>query len=586
MADTRGTLAENQALLADNVSGDITPQVVRDFLVSVYPDAENVMNHGAAGDGVADDQPEIAAAITAAGTGGVVYFPPGTYLLTTAGLDITTNNTTLILDPGATVKANVDDQMLRVDATGVSVIGGVWDGDNKQTSGQRIIIFVSNADDGLVQNTVIKNAGYRGLEANGASNVIFRNNRVSTTVGTSIYFTATSTAHARNILIEGNYIATGSGHGIQGHSTNAGFDVSRAIIVTNHIELNANEWGIEYGAFSGDVPSGAVISNNTIKALVAFSGGISSAGVNNISVTGNVIDSNGFDAGIALIEITTTNKAVVDGNVVIGTSTGTEGIRVNGGQTGAGGSSAIIISNNVVDGFPNNSTNEGGIRIDTTNPVDLKRVIVESNILLYPVANAGTAYPGIFIRSNNASNNTTDIIVRDNILFGNGDTAVRGIVLSEAGGTVDRVYIKENHLLDLDEGIRRTSAITGLHLLGNIFSGVTTEYSGTVPTDEIRRDIKQPKVQAFADNDLTPSVLGGELFKTANTTLTTITDLDDMVNGDVVRIIINDAFTKVDFTGSNLKGNVGVDWSPTTGDHMTCVYDGTSKYCSISDNTA
>ena len=115
---------------------------------------------------------------------------------------------------------------------------------------------------------------------------------------------------------------------------------------------------------------------------------------------------------------------------------------------------------------------------------------------------------------------------------------------------------------------------------------MTTNYAGSTPASQIRHDIKQPKAQAFTANDLTPSVLSGTLFKTANTTLTTITDIDDMVDGDVVRIIINDTFTKVDFTASNLKGNVGVDWSPTTGDHMTCVYDGTSKYCDISDNTA
>jgi hypothetical protein len=41
----------------------------------------NVKKLGAAGDGVTDDRPAIQAALDAAGTGGAVYFPPGTYLL-------------------------------------------------------------------------------------------------------------------------------------------------------------------------------------------------------------------------------------------------------------------------------------------------------------------------------------------------------------------------------------------------------------------------------------------------------------------------------------------------------------------------
>lgn len=37
MSDTPKTLAQLQALLADNVTGNITPQTIRDMLVSLYP---------------------------------------------------------------------------------------------------------------------------------------------------------------------------------------------------------------------------------------------------------------------------------------------------------------------------------------------------------------------------------------------------------------------------------------------------------------------------------------------------------------------------------------------------------------------
>lgn len=91
---------------------------------------------------------------------------------------------------------------------------------------------------------------------------------------------------------------------------------------------------------------------------------------------------------------------------------------------------------------------------------------------------------------------------------------------------------------------------------------------------------------SFASTDATPSVAGGNVFKTANAAPTTITMLDDGVNGQEVNIIIGDANTTIDFTGTNLKGNAGGDWTPTTNDSMICVFDGTNWYCRISDNTA
>jgi hypothetical protein len=94
--------------------------------------------------------------------------------------------------------------------------------------------------------------------------------------------------------------------------------------------------------------------------------------------------------------------------------------------------------------------------------------------------------------------------------------------------------------------------------------------------------------QTFTDQDATPSVLTGNntVYTTANTVATTITDFDDGYVGQSITVIIGDGNTTVDFTSSGLKGNAGVDWSPASGDHMICVYDGTDWYCIVSDNTA
>jgi len=86
---------------------------------------------------------------------------------------------------------------------------------------------------------------------------------------------------------------------------------------------------------------------------------------------------------------------------------------------------------------------------------------------------------------------------------------------------------------------------------------------------------------AFDDRDGTPSVSPDRHFKTANTGATTITMFDDGTDGQLITVLIDDAFTTIDFTSTHLKGNGGVDWSPSAGEHMMCFFDGTDWYCDI-----
>ena len=93
-------------------------------------------------------------------------------------------------------------------------------------------------------------------------------------------------------------------------------------------------------------------------------------------------------------------------------------------------------------------------------------------------------------------------------------------------------------------------------------------------------------VQTYAAGDATPAVSGGTVFKTANASPTTITMFDSGVEGQVIHVLINDTQTTIDFTGTNLKGNAGADWTPTTGDMLMAVFISPNWYCRISDNTA
>lgn len=96
---------------------------------------------------------------------------------------------------------------------------------------------------------------------------------------------------------------------------------------------------------------------------------------------------------------------------------------------------------------------------------------------------------------------------------------------------------------------------------------------------------RRPKGTAAAQ-DATPSVLGIETLTTANDSATTITALDDGIEGQEVLVLIGDANTTVDFTGTTLKGNAGVDWTPGNGDFMRCRKVGSNWYCTVTDATA
>lgn len=90
----------------------------------------------------------------------------------------------------------------------------------------------------------------------------------------------------------------------------------------------------------------------------------------------------------------------------------------------------------------------------------------------------------------------------------------------------------------------------------------------------------------FVANDATPSVgIDIGLYYTANIKPTTITMFDDGESGQAIKVLIKDANTTIDFTGTNLKGNGGADWQPANGDWLDAVFDGTNWYCSVHNAT-
>jgi len=128
----------------------------------------NVKNptYGAVGDGSTDDTTVLQAAITA-GANGIVYFPYQSGAYMTDKL-ILVSNTTLVFDPGVTLKlnANEDTRLLQIsDLTNIRIFGGIFDGDyNNQTpTGQEHCIDFRGCTRVFVRGAKCINAGGDGI---------------------------------------------------------------------------------------------------------------------------------------------------------------------------------------------------------------------------------------------------------------------------------------------------------------------------------------------------------------------------------------------------------------------------------------
>ncbi len=67
--------------------------------------------------------------------------------------------------------------------------------------------------------------------------------------------------------------------------------------------------------------------------------------------------------------------------------------------------------------------------------------------------------------------------------------------------------------------------------------------------------------QTFSDGDTTPSVSGGRVFRTTNTSATTITNFDDGADGQEIIIQVNDSNTTIQ-NNSNIKLQGGQNFTP------------------------
>ena len=276
-------------------------------------------------------------------------------------------------------------------------------------------------------------------------------------------------------------------------------------------------------------------------------------------------------------------------------------------------SRSIIVENNYIDGFGGSGIKflQTGTPSSSTIP---NVVIVRNNFVingyvgLTIVGMKGIVIENNFIQDMDMQNfigdsdgGNVDVVIKNNGFF---NISNRGLSIYK----VENLLIDGNTFSDCDPvGIRfegvtsseRVSIINNTFLsptlvmttaitrnINHTFSSAENYYSnndlGGIPNSEMDTFV----IATFTDGDTTPSVAGGEVFKTSNSSATTITDFDDGVAGQIIKIIFGDNNTTIDFTGTNLWGNTGTDWSPKAQDWMEAVFDGTRWHCAVHDCTA
>ena len=264
------------------------------------------------------------------------------------------------------------------------------------------------------------------------------------------------------------------------------------------------------------------------------------------------------------------------------------------------GNSVRILNNAILS---HNAAGKAGIRIDGCDAVTVLGNDIEGNTygLYLPASEASNA---INIISNNFEGNTIGIEAKTdtgtatiyslNIIGNQFYQDPVNIGTTSNGGAILGGGFCQNQLTDatatiishkVDTPTARNFAIFGNSLAGTsvlIVDGNSTKQSSIMASEYA------PLYRFFTNfiaNDTSPNVAHGDNHKTANTLATTIVGFDGGYIGQNIKVIVNDINTTVDFTGTRLKGNGGVDWVPATGDWMECVYDGTEWYCSVHDCT-
>jgi len=125
--------------IAAGQAGHLTDSDVVHKFINRWKD---VKQWGATGDGTTDDSAAISAAISAAGAGGIVWFPKGTY----RAANVTVSTSVKLINTYATVKKNANGPIFIIEANGVECHNMILDGEGATHTGVGIQVSTASTD--------------------------------------------------------------------------------------------------------------------------------------------------------------------------------------------------------------------------------------------------------------------------------------------------------------------------------------------------------------------------------------------------------------------------------------------------------
>ena len=262
----------------------------------------NVRDYGATGNGTTDDTAAIQSAITAASSGGVVYFPSGTFKVVGT---VSVAKPLTLTGPGVLYKSSTGSALLDVSSSDVTLRGLTLQ--NIGTSGTAVdgtyAVYVhgptysSPLSDIVIENCRIIDWAHSGIWAVNVTRMLVRGNRIRNLMYAGVMLlsaTDSSVTHNRvSDLVQKTPVVNTYGIAVSDvENTDAGR--SRNVIIANNIVKNVTQWeGIDT---HGGV--GILVIGNTV---VGCYDGIAMVSGNaeritaprNVVVTGNIIDPTG-----------------------------------------------------------------------------------------------------------------------------------------------------------------------------------------------------------------------------------------------------------------------------------------------------
>lgn len=400
-----------------NWSANARRDVALAELFAASADFANVLSYGALGDGVADDTTAITAAIAATPAGGSLYFPVGTYRVTSA-LALNRSITLLgagrgaVIQQGATVSANTI--TVSADYANVRNLRVRGNGVASGTAATANAIYVADCNDVTIEGNWVENGGLCGIQVAGAlARCRIRDNRITGTNTGSTY------SQGCDIYVNSGVIA----------------DIE---IVGNLCLSTTKQLGIAIQPSSVTI-AGAIITHNVVNTAVqktALLGyGImlycatADAFIQNVTIAENAIrDCEGM--GIYVVGVGAVNLLlgiVVANNRLTNCMTvGTAGL-LEDGVISIGGARQAVVTGNAIYNTATLPSTAAGIRV--VDPSE--GTIVAHNVLRSTAATANAIYQTSTDRTqilHNAIDGWSQGIRvtggADGLIFGN---AVRGV---------------------------------------------------------------------------------------------------------------------------------------------------------------